>query len=234
MPAQSKPLDPGTYIHIRKHILILTTEIVYDFNSETKKIRCKECFEADSVRTNWMEKRGALRHLRTEAHEVSVQNNRDHQEASNLQRNRIHSAYSTLEYTQLNSSFTNPKLSSRPGLFNYDNSEHLIPKLIPTDPYEDGNGTTVYEDNAVEDLIDNTFIPMGISPLDADLSTAQEQEMLRRQVEMMTMQAEQADNMGPEGMGEDITVTNIMQDLGASYYISVCRLTITHSEFLQI
>ena len=61
------------------------------------------------------------------------------------------------------------------------------------------------------DYTDDFPISAGVSPLQHDPEA--EREQLRREVELMMMEAEQLDELGPERLEDDPTVTNVAHEL---------------------
>jgi hypothetical protein len=59
--------------------------------------------------------------------------------------------------------------------------------------------------------MDDVVIPAGLAPLIDDPSI--EHECLRREVELLMMEAEQIDELGPEHVEDDATTTNVIDHL---------------------
>jgi hypothetical protein len=77
--------------------------------------------------------------------------------------------------------------------------------------------------------VDNLVIPTNVGPLADD--PLFEQEWLRREVELLMMQAEQDDAFQVENGGDDATITNVMEDmqfLGACINILYIHCFITY------
>jgi hypothetical protein len=69
----------------------------------------------------------------------------------------------------------------------------------------------VPEDHNIFSAMDNPIIPADIQPL-AEYNSAHERERLRRQVELLMMQAEQDDEFA-DGLEDDATVTNVSENM---------------------
>lgn len=89
----------------------------------------------------------------------------------------------------------------RMGLFDAPADDDM-PELIPLDdePLDDNKGP----------YRSSPLIPVGILPISSDDPSA-ERELLRRQVEMLLMQAEQVDEFGGTIDENDSTLTNIVE-----------------------
>jgi hypothetical protein len=59
--------------------------------------------------------------------------------------------------------------------------------------------------------MDNIIIPAGVTPLSDNASL--EHECLRREVELLMMEAEQIDELGPDYRDDDTTLTNINDNM---------------------
>jgi hypothetical protein len=71
----------------------------------------------------------------------------------------------------------------------------------------------VYDDNDFWGPMNDVVIPAGLEPLINDPSI--EHERLRREVELLMMEAEQIDELGPEYDEDDATTTNVADHLNS-------------------
>jgi hypothetical protein len=205
MAPAPKPLDPSKLRYIfRFEYDPNTLCIVFELDAQSGKIRCRECFEADPIKTNWITRGSAKRHPETDEHLANIANNIERRAAEEMQRSRLHATYSTLAYAEFNSGVPNLAPSSRPGLFDSNDS---LPELI-CEPEGDDD---VDDDNDFFSPLDNYIIPADMAPLENDPSA--EREKLRREVELMMMEAERIDDLGAAEFDDDVTVTNVMNEM---------------------
>jgi len=129
-------------------------------------------------------------------HQSNVKNIGVRRRLEAIQREQLLTAYSALSYTNLDSSYTVPVPSSRPD-------------FASSKPDLDIN---IADDNNIFSALDDLVIPAGIEPL-ADYDSLHERERLRREVELLMMQAEQDDEFGVDGLEDDATVTNVTDNL---------------------
>jgi hypothetical protein len=183
--------------------------LVFEIDQASGKIRCKECFEADPLKTEWITRAAAKRHLEvSNEHVMNTQANSERRAADAAHHQNISATYSSLSYSDFNTSEMNPTPSSRPALF-------------------DANNDILPNDNNIFRFMDDFIIPAGVAPLTDDPSL--EHERLRREVELLMMEAEQIDTLGPEYADDDATITNIVDDLHSfRMFHSLCYLLIVH------
>jgi hypothetical protein len=168
---------------------------VFEVDEGSGKIRCKECFEADPINTGWITQGSAARHIdQSREHGTNIENNQRRHSLQAIQERRLHEAYSAAGYANLDSNYQVPGPSIRP---DFD------------DPMLDN---FVSEDDNIFSAVDNTIIPADIHPL-TGYNSAHERERLRRQVELLMMQAEQDDEFMPDGLEDDTTVTNVTENI---------------------
>ena len=177
------------------------TAAVFEIDDTTGNIRCKECFEADPHKTEWIRRNSDKRHLtQSLKHSANVTANQKRREAEAARRTEYQSVYSSRAFTSFNTGPSNIAPPSCPTL------------LGPAD------GTQA-------DLADNTYHNDTCDPFYGDIpftdveplvrNSEFEQERLRREVELLMADAELADLMGMDK--EDTTVTNVedaFADLG--------------------
>lgn len=175
--------------------------IVFEDDEETSKIRCKECLEANPLKTDWLTRGAAKRHLDAIKHNNNVQDNIHRREIESLRQEHLVAPYSAPGYAHLDPQIV-PAPETRANLFTSE--DILMPDLIHCD---DGNDT---DD---DDGLFNIIIPAGVEPL-ADHS-AREQERLKCEVELLMMQAEEDDLLRLGEDDDDATITNIADRLGS-------------------
>jgi hypothetical protein len=179
--------------------------LVFEVEESSGKIRCKECLEADPFQTDWITRAAAKRHLEeSNEHAANVRNNLERHAADAARQQRLSAPYSALSYNNFDSSILNPVQPSRPALFE--------PKNMPD---------TADDDNNIFHPLDNLIIPAGITPLIDDISF--EHERLRREVELLMMEAEQLDEFGPENE-DDATLTNIVENMESFSVSCLCDI----------
>jgi len=139
-------------------LIILIYCVVFEVDVGSNKVRCKECFEADPYKTNWMAKGGAKRHTQTDEHYSNVVNNTNRRNAAAAQHDLYSATYAGLKYAEPNSDFTTAAASnSRPGLFDD------MPDLLP--------GYTDDVNNDIFRSLSDVTISAGITPLVDDSAT---------------------------------------------------------------
>jgi hypothetical protein len=167
---------------------------VFEIDPASGKIRCKECFEADPFKTDWISRAAAKRHtVDSNDHATNVQTNVGRRAADAARVTRISTAYLSLHQNHLNFSFASPAPSTQPAMF-HENAP---------DP--------IHSDDHFFSPMDDIIIPAGITPIFDN--TSLEHECLRREVELLMMEAEQIDELGPDYRDDDATLTNIDDNL---------------------
>jgi len=178
---------------------------VFEVDESSGKIRCKECLEADPFQTDWITRAAAKRHLEgSNEHATNVQNNLERRAADAAHQRHLSAPYSALSYNSFDSSILNPIPPSHPALF--DTNDHDI---------------MANNDNDMFRPLDGLIIPTGITPLVDDISF--EHERLRREVELLMMEAEQLDEFGPENE-DDATLTNVIENMQSFSVSCLCDI----------
>jgi hypothetical protein len=138
----------------------------------------------------------AKRHIEeSRDHTTNIENNGVRRRSEAVQRDRLAAAYSASSYTDLDSGYQIPGPSSRP---DFGNS---LANTMDND------------DNNIFNIFDNLIIPADIEPF-AEYSSLDEKERLRREVELLMMQAEQDDFFGlAQELEDDATITNVTESL---------------------
>jgi len=140
----------------------------------------------------WIARGSASRHLdESDKHNTNIAINFQRREANASCREHLQSTYEYTSFALLNSHILDPSPSTRVGFFDND--------TVP-DP-----------DPMFHNYDEDYLISAGISPQRHD--PEDEQEQLCREVELMMMEAEQLDELGPGQLEDDPTVTNITQEL---------------------
>ena len=103
--------------------------------------------------------------------------------------------YSSLSYNNFDTSVSNPVPPAQPTFFGSNDD------LMPIDD----------DDDDIWGPIDHVVISAGLVPLTNDPSI--ENEHLRREVELLMMEAEQYDELGPDHFEDDATTTNVAEHL---------------------
>jgi hypothetical protein len=187
----------------------LHTFAVFEIDDMAGKIRCKECFEADPHKTDWMVRNSHKRHLtQSLEHKANVTANHKRREAEAAGHAQYQSIYSTQTFANLNSGPgpSNIAPPMRPALFD------------PGDEMPDLANSIDYV--SVYDPFHMAIPSAGIAPRARNPEF--ERERLRREVELLLADAEHADIWGHDE--EDATVTNIENefvDLGATIFIDI-------------
>lgn len=161
----------------------------FEEDSQSGKVRCLAC------KGNWVLKGSAQRHLLGAGHLSTVAAASDSRQQAEENTQRLQQPYynSSSAYINPSSSVTAPEL--RVGIFDaaaYDD----MPGLVPLDDDE-------YHASS-------PLIPVGILPATLDDPDV-ERELLRRQVEILLMQAEQVDEFSEADFANDSTITNIVE-----------------------
>jgi hypothetical protein len=137
-----------------------------------------------------MARGSAPRHLEdSDKHQSSIAINLQRREDDTSHHERLQSTYAYTSYASFNSHLADPSPSTRIGLFDSDNRPEL--------------------DLGHQDY--DFPVSAGISPHQHDAEA--EREQLRREVELMMMEAEQLDEMGLDQLEDDPTVTNVAHEL---------------------
>ena len=170
---------------------------MFEIDPASGKICCKECFEADPFKTEWIFRAAAKQHTaESNDHAAKVQANVGRHAADAACATRISTPYSSLHKNGLNfNSFASPAPSAKPAMFHQ-------------------NGHAPWLDPMHNDFfspMDNIIIPAGVTPLSDNPSL--EHECLQQEVELLMMEAEQIDELGPDYRDDDITLTNINDNL---------------------
>jgi hypothetical protein len=132
-------------------------------------------------------------------HATNVQANIGRRAADAARFTRISMTYSSLHQDDFNSTFTSPAPPVQPTLF--DKNDHPLDQ--------------VHNDTHFFSPMDDIIIPAGVTPLSNNLSL--EHERLRREVELLMMEAEQIVELGPDYRDDDATLTNIDDNLDPFY-----------------
>lgn len=163
-----------------------------------------------------MSRGSASRHITdSDEHATSVSINTKRRDVELARQNQLSTTYSASTYANLSSSHVDPHPSSRPDIFEHEG----MPELMPSGD-DDNDDDNDYYDNLFS-AIDNVTIAAGIDPIAHD--PVFESERLRRQVELMMMDAEHSDEFGTHDAEDDATVTNVVdgfRSLGMNIYCS--------------
>jgi hypothetical protein len=169
----------------------LTCFAVFEIDDVSAKIRCTECFEANPTKTKWMDRRSEKKHLAGNEHQIHVGQNTERRRKEADDMVQLQAAYATSGWAQLNASIAQSGPSIRPGISIDDG----VPDVII--------------DAADDHPTDYPMIPVHMDPIFHDAEA--EREHLRRQVELLRLQAEQMDEFGE--FADDSTITNIEDQL---------------------
>jgi hypothetical protein len=169
---------------------------VFEIDQASGKIRCKACFSADPAKTTWITRGAAKRHLEESTeHVTNVQTNLKIHASEAAYHQRLLAPYSSQSYNNFDTSVSNPVPPARPIFFSSNDD------LMPIDD----------DDDDIWGPIDHVVISAGLAPLTNDPSI--ENERLRREVELLMMEAEQYDELGPDCFEDDATITNVTEHL---------------------
>lgn len=190
--------------------------LVFEIDTMSAKIRCKECFEADPIKIDWITRGAAKRHLTTGEHFSNVANNNHRHAEALVQQEHLALTYASSGYAALTSSARAPVPPFQPGLFDGNDT---MPGLLPG---------SIDDDDTIFSPMDNLVIPAGVAPLVDD--PLLEQERIRREVELLMMQAVQEDELGQYEEDDGATLTNVMANmaaLGESFYVFLLQSNLT-------
>lgn len=175
---------------------------VFEEDPASGKVCCKECYQADPVTTNWMMRNSTKNHLKSGDHNTAIEINQERRATQAVQAAEYQSMYTSgFSDTPFNSTFTQTSPPSRSAMFDkheYDNMPDLYDGADSDD--EDDETTQAFHCHLL-----STLPSADVQPITNDVEG--EQERLRRQVEILFMDAERADIMGTDD--DDATLTNI-------------------------
>lgn len=183
-------------------------------------IRCTACFQANPDKTVWINRKASKRHVKTAEHLSNVSRNAKIQQDEEARQHQLMASYSSLAHVAFNVSLPDPVLQSRANLF----ADDSIFNQFPLDPNEDDNFDSDYNDMFAP--LDNLKVPAGVEPFLQNRH--HEQDLLKREVELLLMSAEHADEFGNGEDEDDITLTNIAEhfrslgEFDQNYLILTC------------
>jgi hypothetical protein len=196
-------------------------------DSASDKIRCKECLQANPKKTDWITRAAAKRHVGTAEHAINVAHNAKIQQDNESQQRRLMESYSSLTYPAFDASLPDIVPHSRANLFDADD---LMLDLLPFDPNNDDDDDD--DDGSTHNIfapLDNLVVPAGVEPLAPNLDW--EIDLLQREVELLQMSAEHADEVGNLDEEEDITLTNVTEHFRSLGEFRFCIFSLVSDQY---
>jgi hypothetical protein len=198
MPRARKDLDPGIF-HVRTISDLKLTHTssleVFEHDETSEKVRCTVCYEANPSKARWLVRGSVKQHLDSEDHARHLEQNQEQRQLDTEALRRQQVAYSS-NYVVLDPTFPNPVPPPQPRISGFEEPNEFIHQSMD---------------------LQEPIIPAYIEPIIDDPDV--ERERLRRQVELLMLQAEQRDEFGDELFEDDATVTNTAEFFGAYQFV---------------